>query len=180
MYCRLLAFTLCFLAGCQAPPPDVARQEVARLRASLERHRPAYLKAIDEGNRLIPETLVWLDGRAAQQPRSIALAEARTLTGKWANVYFVPRSMHEQLRFDRYSSAKAGAAHQRVLSLLRRDYFELHEYQRYAQRASEATLHGASGGRLPPQLHEFRRRRRARPPFADEIGPLLAALNAGR
>lgn len=159
-----LALAACLLAGCHNPPPETARQQTARLRASFEQHRTAYLRSVEDASRLVPETLAWLDGPAVSHSRAIALSEARTLTDNWARIYFVPRTMHGQLRFDRYTSQPVQAAQQRVLDLLRRSYFELHEYQRYCQYAAESGLHAASPGRLPPQLEEFRRRLRAHLP----------------
>ena len=172
--------SVCLIAGCGEPSPQAARQEAVRLRAALEKHRPAYLKSIADANRLSRETLAWLDGPAVSHSRSMALSEARTFADKWARVYFVPRVMHGQLRFDRYGSGQVRAAHRRVLDILRISYFELHDYQRYSQHASETNLHGAPPGRLPPPLEEFRRRLRARPPFSDELSPVISALAAGR
>jgi hypothetical protein len=95
---------------------------------------------------------------------------------RWAAVYFGPRYMHERLRFDRYSSAEVRTVQSKLLAHLKRRYFELHDYQRYAQRAGESEMHRTPAGRLPRQLEEFRARLEVRRPAVDEIGPLLAAL----
>lgn len=170
------ALIACLLAGCNTTPPESGRQQASRLRGSLEEHRAAYLKSIEDANRLMPETVAWLDGPAVNRSRAVALSEARNFTEKWARIYFVPRTMHEKLRFHRYTSREVREAHQRVLEALRRSYFELHEYQRYCQRASETRLHGTPPGILPPQLVEFRNRLRARAPLRDEISPVLAGF----
>jgi hypothetical protein len=95
---------------------------------------------------------------------------------RWARVYFVPRYMHGQLRIDEYSSEQVKAVQGLLLDHLRRRYFELHDYQRYAQHASESEMHRAPPGRLPKELEEFRNRLRARVPSVDEIARLLASL----
>jgi hypothetical protein len=161
------------LAGCGRVSPEVARQEVARLRASFEKHRGAYLAGVEAENRLVPETLAWLKGGAVSAPRGEAVAGARLFREKWAKVHFVPRVIHEALRFDEYRSAEVRAAQRRMLEHLRRSYEETHVYQRYAQRASETRLHGAAVGVLPVELQAFRRGLEGRPRAADQVTPLL-------
>lgn len=172
----LVILTACITAGCRSAPPETPSQQAARLRDSLEKHAHAYSANIADINRLIPETLAWLDGPAVSASRALAVSDARSFTAKWARVYFVPRTMHEELRFHRYSAPEVQAAQRRVLDHLRRDYFELHEYQRYCQHASETRLHNAPAGVLPAPLAEFRRRLAARAPFVDEITPVLPGL----
>ena len=169
---------IALLAACPFKPAEPVRQQVERLRASWEAHLPAYAASIEAENRLIPETIAWLKGSAVTAPRGQAAAEARRLMDRWARVYFVPRHMHEQLRFDAYSSARVTAVQKRLLAGLQRRYFELHEYQRYAQHAAESEMYNTRAGRLPRELEEFRTRLEARRPAVDEIRPLLEELRA--
>lgn len=175
-HCRVCLLLAAALAGCGPPSPEQVRQEAARLRRSFDKHRPAYLRAIEATSLLVPESLAWLNGPATTAPRAQAVAEAHRLTERWARVYFAPRYIHEQLRHDEYSTPQVRAAHRRLLSLLKQRYFELHDYQRYAQHAAESSIHGAAPGRLPQPLQEFRRRLEARRPAVDEVTPLLDSL----
>jgi hypothetical protein len=163
-------------AGCSHPSPEAAQGEETRLKSSLEKYYPEYLAAIESENRLVLETLDWLNGNAIRAPRTQAVAEARAFMDRWARVYFVPRYMHGQLRAHRYRSAHAAAVHQRLLNGLKRRYFELHDYQRYAQYASESEMHHTPPGRLPRELDEFRSRLQFRARAIDEVGPLMKAL----
>jgi len=95
---------------------------------------------------------------------------------RWAKVYFTPRHMHEQLRSDTYQTHTVRAVQQQMLAHLKRLYFELHDYQRYAQHAAESTMHQTPPGRLPPALMEFEQRLSTRSPGRDEITPLLDSL----
>lgn len=162
--------------ACAAPTHDEIRQESARLRKVMEQHLPEYRKAVDEENRLIPATLQWLRAEAVTAPRSAAAPTARQWMDRWAKVYFVPRYMHELRRGDEYRTAPAREAQKRILAHLKERYFELHDYQRYAQHASESGMHNSPAGRLPAELTEFQRRLEARAPARDVITPLLAAL----
>jgi hypothetical protein len=167
---------LAFFAACRQPSPLEVRGESARLRASFAKHQPEYRAAMAAANLLIPETLAWLDGPALTAPRSHAGAGARILMDKWARLHFVPRVIHEQLRFDQYSSPQAKSAHRELLARMKLIYVELHDYQRYCQHAVESSMHGIPPGRLHPQLEEFRRRLQSRPPFTDTLSPLLDPL----
>jgi hypothetical protein len=171
-------FALAALAGCSGPSPEETRREAMRLRASVEKYRSDYLNAVAAENRLAPETLAWLNGPAITAGRTQAVSDARRFMDLWARVYFAPRHMHEQLRLDEYSSPRVRAAHEIMLNRLKRRYFELHDYQRYAQHASESEMHHTPAGRLPKQLEEFRNRLQTREPAADEIGPLLDSLQS--
>lgn len=171
----LLPALLFVLAGC-SPSPEEVRQEAAKLRRSVEKHHGDYLRSVENANRLVPETLAWLDGPARDATRAQAASEAHRIAERWARVYFGPRWIHQQLRFDKYSSMEVHQAHGQLLDYLKRTYFELHDYQRYAQHAAESGMHGAPRGTLPPQLQEFRKRLAARPAAVDEITPVLEAL----
>jgi len=151
-------------------------EEAGRLRASVEKHNAEYRQSVEAENRLAAETIAWLKGDAVIAPRSQALAQARLVMDRWARVYFVPRYMHEQLRLDEYSSARVQAIQRQLLDRLKRRYFELHEYQRYAQRASESEMHHTPAGRLAEELLEFQRRLESRPTATDELRPLLETL----
>jgi hypothetical protein len=170
------AVLLCFTAACSGPSPDAIREEKARLRASIEKFYADYKAATLGEKQIVADSLAWLDGPAISAPREQAVAGARRLMDRWAVIYFVPRYMHEQLRFDRYSSGEARAAHRKILDDLKKRYFEWHDFQRYAQYASETELHRTPPGRLPPQLQEFRSRLQSRAPAVDEIGPVLDAI----
>jgi hypothetical protein len=152
------------------------RDQAARLRASYSKHLAEHHASIGTENRLIGETLEWLNGTAITAPRSQAVREARQLMDRWAKVYFVPRYMHEQLRYDKYSGFRVKAVQQQLLDHIKQRYFERHDYQRYAQHASESGLNNTPAGRLPPGLVEFRQRLEVRAPAVDGIGPLLATL----
>ena len=167
---------LAFLAGCSTRPAESERDQAARLRASYQKYLDDHLASIEAETRLTAETLVWLNGSAVTAQRAHAQQEARQFMERWAKVYFVPRYMHEQLRYDAYSSPRVKAVQQQLLGHMKQRYFELHDYQRYAQYASESGLHKSPPGRLPPQLVEFRQRLQVRAPAVDRIGPLLAAL----
>jgi hypothetical protein len=158
----------------------MVREESAKLRASIEKFRSEYSQAIDTENQLCAQTLDWLRGRAVTAPRSLAVSEARAFRDRWGKVYFVPRWMHEQLRYDRYSSPEVKAMQARVLNHLKQRYFELHDYQRYAQHASESAMHHAPVGYLPGQLQEFQLRLESRLPATDELDAMLAEPPAAR
>lgn len=162
--------------ACSGPTPAEIRRDSARLRKAIEQHLPEYRKSVEEENRLIPATLAWLSAEAVAAPRSTAASGARHWMDLWAKVYFVPRYMYELRRGDEYRTALAREIHWRILAHLRERYFELHDYQRYAQHASESGMHNTPAGRLPAPLEEFERRLEARAPARDEITPLLANL----
>jgi hypothetical protein len=174
-----LIFRVCLvviLAGCRRQHVAAAHEEAGRLRASVEKHGAEYRLSVEAENLLTAETIAWLKGDAVTAPRSLALAKARQVMDRWARVYFVPRYMHEQLRFDEYSSARVQAIQRQMLDHLKQRYFELHEYQRYAQRASESEMHHTPAGRLAGELLEFQRRLESRQPATDELRPLLETL----
>lgn len=171
--CLLL---LAGLPGCGDPSPAEVTIEAERLRASFHPHQRRYLDSIETVNRLIPQSLAWLNGAAITAPRAQAIADAHMIMERWAQVHFVPRTMHEKLRSDRYRTRQVRDAHRRLLDHLKRNYFEWHDYQRYAQNAAESSMHNTPSGRLPPELEEFRRRLEARPPVDDRISPLLNEL----
>jgi hypothetical protein len=173
---RYLPVVLAALLAACGTSPQETREQSARLRASIEKYRAEYLQSIETENRLIPETIVWLAGSALTAPRAQAVAEARDFMDRWARVYFVPRYMHGQLRSDEYSSAEVKELQRRMLDGLKRRYFELHDYQRYAQYASESEMGHTPAGLLSKELQEFRKRLQARAPAVDEIGPVLNAL----
>ena len=158
------------LASCQSPVPS-AQAEAARLRASFAPHLAAYLEAIDLENRLVPETLSWLDGWTAQS-RSRAASQGCRIMDRWAAAHFGPRVIHEKLRFDEYRSASVKDVQQRLLSHLRERYLVLHEYQRFAQ----AVCYSTGGIATPPNLAEFRRRMEAHQPSGDQATAILGAL----
>lgn len=164
------------LGSCSSLPQEPIPEQAARLRSRFGKYQAEYLASIDGENQLIGETLLWLNGRAVTAPRAEAAAEARKLMDRWASVYFVPRYMHEQLRFDRYSPPIQAVQHG-LLERLKRRYFELHDYQRYAQSAWQSGMHNTPVGRLPRELEEFRSRLEARAPAVDELGPLLTSLD---
>ena len=167
---------LLLVAGCTARSPEAAHDEQVRLRRSLEKHHGRYVASIETENRLVTETLAWLNGNAISASRAQAVAEARRLTDRWSRVYFVPRYMHEELRFDKYSSAQVRAVQRQMLDRLKRHYFQLHDYQRYAQNAAESEMHHTPPGRLPRELEEFRSGLESREPSVDEIRPLIEFL----
>jgi hypothetical protein len=149
------------LPACNLSPPDVAA-ESARLRASIAKRRAAYVDGIDSENRLVAESLRWLTGPSRVE------ASCR-FVDPWARVYFNPREFHAAIRFDEYRSPQVRDVHARILERLKRRYFILHDYQRYAQYACESPSKGA-------QLGEFQRRLEAHPRAEDEIAPILAGL----
>jgi hypothetical protein len=159
---------------------ETVPEEAARLRASIEKFSSEYRQAIDAENRLRSETLAWLRSSAVTASRAEAAREARLLMDRWARVYFVPRWMHEKLRHDQYSSTEVRAMQARVLGHLKRRYIELHDYQRYAQHASESGMHHTPVGYLPAQLKEFQLRLEGRPVATDELGGMLAELPGSR
>lgn len=162
--------------ACSGPTPAEIQQESARLRKAIEQHLPEYRKSVEEENQLIPATLAWLRTDAVTAPRSTAASAARLWMDRWAKVYFVPRYMHELRRGDEYRTAPAREVQGRILAHLKERYFELHDYQRYAQHASESGMHNTPAGRLPAPLEEFQRRLEAHAPAVDVITPLLASL----
>jgi hypothetical protein len=163
-------------AGCGRVTPEEARGEPARFRKSVERFRAEYVESVEAGNRLTQETIVWLNGPAVTEPRSHAVAGASRLMDRWAKVYFVPRHMHEQLRYDEYSREDVRRVQKRMLDGLRREYFEYHDYQRYAQGAAESSMHQTPQGRLAAQLVEFRQRLETRAESKDWLTPLVETL----
>jgi hypothetical protein len=173
---RICFALLTALTGCGDPSPEAVRREATRLQASVEKHRSDYLHAIAAENRLAPETLAWLKGAAITAARTYAVSDARRYMDRWARVYFGYRYMHQQLRSDEYASPRVRGVHREILEHLKRRYFETHDYQRYAQHASESEMYHTPAGRLPRQLREFRNRLEAQPPAVDEIGPLLDGL----
>jgi hypothetical protein len=146
------------LVACGPPPAN----EAARFQASYEPYMAEYRASIDTENKLIGDSLIWLDS-------AITIDSATDLMDRWAKVYFVPRWMHQQLRFDRYQSPQVRDIQTRILRHLKERYFELHDYQRYAQRTREK-------GPVAAQLEEFRLRLRARKPAVDQVTPLLESL----
>lgn len=166
------------LAGC-ALRHVPERDEAARLRASVEPFLSGYRESIAAEHRLCADTLAWLRGSALTAPRTQAVSEARVLTDRWAKVYFVPRWMHGKLHLDRYSSPQVKAVQTRILRHLRQRYFELHDFQRYAQQASESAMYYTPAGRLAAQLQEFQMRLEARPAAAAELDAMLTALPMG-
>ncbi|MBS1830723.1 MAG: hypothetical protein JST93_35825 [Acidobacteria bacterium] len=160
---RSMLWLVALLAGCSGPTPEETRKEAARFRASLEKYRAEYVKGIEKENLLARETLAWLKGAAVTGSHTRRMSDARQFTDRWARVYFVPRTMHEQLRFDRYASPEVRAVQGRVLEHLRTRYFELHEYQRYAQG-------------FPAGHRDFERRLEVREVARDELFGLLAWL----
>lgn len=172
---RFLAVVV-VLAGCRSGPVASVHEEAARLRTSFEKYAAAYRESVEAENRLRAATIGWLKAGAVTASRTQAISEARQVTDRWARIYFVPRHMHEQLRFDVYASTEVRAVQQQMLEHLKRRYFELHEYQRYAQAASETEMHHMPAGRLAVELVEFRSRLEGRRPAVDELGPFLATL----
>jgi hypothetical protein len=176
---KTAAVLLLVLAGC-TPEGETERDQAARLRSSVDKFRSEYREAIKVENQLIAETIAWLRGSARSAPRAHAIADARVFMDRWAKVYFVPRWMHEKLRYDQYSSVAVKAVQARVLDYLKRRYFELHDYQRYAQHASESEIQRTPVGYLPEDLKEFQLRLEARQPATNEIDAMLAALPGRR
>ena len=160
---RRILLVVAFLVGCSGPTPEETWREAARFRASLEKYRVEYVQGIETENRLTGETLVWLKGAAVTGSHTRAMSDARQFTDRWARVYFVPRYMHEQLRFDRYDSMEVRAVQSRVLGHLKKRYFELHDYQRYCQG-------------FPAGHRDFERRLEVRAVARDELPGLLASL----
>ena len=160
---RGMLWVVAILIGCSGPTPEETRREAARFRASVEKYRAEYVQEIEKENRLTGETLVWLKGAAVTGSYTRRMADARQFTDRWARVYFVPRTMHEQLRFDWYASAEVRAVQGRVLDHLRARYFELHEYQRYAQG-------------FPVGCRDFERRLEVRGVTRDELFGMLGSL----
>ncbi|HWR53477.1 MAG TPA: hypothetical protein VN428_20385 [Bryobacteraceae bacterium] len=158
--------------SCRAPSPQVAHEEALRLNASFARHRTAYLEAIELENRLVPETLEWLNAAPATQVRF----RACRLMDRWARAYFGPRVIHGDMRFEEYKSVRVRQVHSHILDHLRQRYFILHDYQRYAQAACEADSRPATRVLIQQRLQEFRGRLQAHPRALDEISGLLAAL----
>ena len=171
-----LLLMLLLLAAC-VRERETVRDQSARLLASFEPFRAEYSRAVEDENRLRADTLAWLRGSAVTAPRTLASSEARILMERWAKVYFVPRWMHQQLRFDSYSSSEVRRVQSRVLHHLKRRYFELHDYQRYAQHASQSAMHRTPEGYLSAPLKEFQLRLEARPAALDELGAMLGELS---
>ena len=170
------ALLLLVLASCRHAPTPAPSEEAARFRASFARQREAYLQSIKSENALVPATLQWLDGPAATQPRSALRSTACQFTERWARVYFGPRHIQEQMRIDQYAPGPVQDAHRHLMERLRERYFLLHEYQRYGQRACEASVQSYNVPGLLPGLAEFRDRLKAHPAAIDEVTPLLDAL----
>jgi hypothetical protein len=159
--CGVLAVAV-LLPACNLTPPDPAA-ESARLRASFAKHRPVYLEGLAAENRLLAESLQWLRDPSRRD------ASCR-FVDPWARVYFNPREIHAAIRFDEYRSPQVRETHARILERLKRRYFTLHDYQRYAQYACEKRA-----GKLA-QLDDFLSRLETHPPATDEVTPLLDAL----
>jgi hypothetical protein len=150
------------LPACNLTPPDAAA-ESTRLRASFDKHRAIYLEGLAAENRLLAESVHWLHDPSRLQ------ASCR-FVDPWARVYFNPREIHAAIRFDEYRSPQVRETHAKILDRLKKRYFILHDYQRYAQYACE------SRSAKPAQLDEFLSRLEAHPLAADEVTPLLDAL----
>jgi hypothetical protein len=176
MVFRTAAIVLAALAflSCGAPSPEVTRDEARRLRASFARHRIAYTESIELENRLVPETLEWLDAGQAEQTRS----QACRLMDRWASAYFGPRVIHGEMRFEEYTSPQVRRMHRMMLEKLKQRYFVLHDYQRYAQAACRAETRPARA-LIRGELEEFRGRIQSHPRALDEITGLLASLPDG-
>jgi len=164
------------LIACRHSAPTSPAHDAARLRSSFVPHRAPCLASLDAENALVPATLLWLNTSAATQPRSQLRSTACQFTERWARVYLVPRHIHQLLRFDRYTPGPVEDAHTRLLERLRVRYFLLHEYQRYGQRACEASAQSYNVPGLPPGLAEFRARLQAHPQAIDELTPVLDSL----
>ena len=173
---RSTLILMLLLAACRPPSAEETRAEAASLRASLERHRGQYLKSIEAENLLVRETLAWLNGGLESRNRGLLRSEAGRFMEKWARVYFVPREMHAAIRESRFRSETVREAHQRVLDHLKKRYFELHDFQRYAQYTNEAAESSMPLGRMPDRLAEFRTRLEGRPDARDEITGALETL----
>ena len=173
-YTPLLVFGA--LSGCRRAPLPAPAEEAARLRGSFATHRAVYLASVEGENALVPATLQWLNGRASTQPRSQLRSTACEFTERWARVYFSPRHIQEQMRFDHYAPGPVRDVHRRLLERLRQRYFLLHEYQRFGQAACAAPAIGYNAPGLPPGLVEFRDRLRAHPRAVDEITPMFESL----
>jgi hypothetical protein len=164
------------MASCNPRSPETARAEAARLRTSFEPHRSAYIKAIEAENLLVPETLAWLDTELGAKGTPRSASQACRLMDRWAAVYFGPRVIQMELRFDQYRSAEVSQVQRRMLEHLRQRYFLLHEYQRYAQAACDAGAGAARQAQGRAGLAEFRSRLAAHPQQVDEVSPLLGTL----
>ena len=175
VFCSVALFVICVTA-CRSGPEAGVSAEAARLRSSFAVHRAAYLESVEAQNALAPATLRWLDGLAATQSRSALRSSACDFTERWARVYFGPRYIQEQMRFDDYASGPVRDTHRRMMERLREWYFVLHEYQRYGQRACEASAQSYNVPGITAKLVEFRERLRYQPKAIDEITPMLDAL----
>lgn len=164
------------LAACRHTVPSSPSQDAERLRSSFAQHRASYQASIEAENALVSATLLWLNTSASTQSRSQLRSTACQFTERWARVYFVPRELHQHLRFDPYPPGPVEEAHATLLERLRVRYFLLHEYQRYGQRACEASVQSYNVPGLPPGLTEFRARLQAHPKAVDELTPLLDSL----
>jgi hypothetical protein len=164
------------LSGCRSPSPEKAESEAQALRASIDRHRAAYLKSIQLENALVARTLTWLSGPVATRDRGELASEAGRYMEDWARVYFMPREMHAAIKQDEYSADAVCQAHEKILKHLKDRYFILHDYQRYAQYTSESDFKDAPPGRMPSQLAEMKRRLETHAAARDEITPILAQL----
>jgi len=153
---------LLFLSGCGEPAPADIEAENRRFENRWRPHREEYLRSLTEARMAIQESLTWLNGEARTAPRTQAVSGARIVMERWAKIHFVPRVIHEELRFAEYRSSTVRARQRQLLDRLRREYVEWHDYQRYAQYAWQSSLHNTPPGQLPPQLQEFKRRLEAR------------------
>lgn len=164
------------LVCCRGPSPEQARAEARRLRAAVGGHRAAYLQSIEAEKVLISETLAWLEGPLATRDRGLLAAESRRFTEKWARVYFMPREIHAALRQEQYMAPTVRSAHALILRRLKSRYFTLHDYQRYAQHASETGARHTPLGRMPAPLASLKARLTAHAQPRDEISPILNGL----
>lgn len=158
----LAGCTLWMFTGCVAPSPEETKAEHRRFAERWTPHREEYLRSLREADAATQESLDWLRGEAMTAPRTQAVSGARKIMDRWAKIHFVPRVIHENLRFDEFRSSAIQERQKRLLDRLRREYVEWHDYQRYAQYAWQNEMHGAPPGRLPPQLEEFKKRLEAR------------------
>jgi hypothetical protein len=160
---------LLFLTGCGEPSPAEIQAEQKRLEQRWRPNREKYLRSLSEADQATQESLAWLNGEALTAPRTQAVSGARIIMERWARIHFVPRVIHEELRFDDYRSRAVRSRQKQLLDRLRREYVEWHDYQRYAQYAWQTALHETPPGRLPPRLEEFRLRLQARPSAAADL-----------
>ena len=162
------------LCACAGPTPVETREEPALLRKTMEQHLPEYRKSVENENRLIEDSLAWLQTDAITAPRAAAVSAARQWADRWIKVYFVPRYFQERRQGDRYRTTPAREAQKQILTHLKARYFELHDYSRYGDHAAASAMHNTPAGRLPAPPEEVKERLEAR--AQDQITPLLAQL----